>query len=79
MQCDVAVVPHCLNDADFQLLGMSRYRNVRAVELKHESGVEHRVVLDSHRFGDRVEIGFIGRVVTVFSGAGDAPGRSRRG
>ena len=53
-------------------------RQVGAVELQHEAGVDDGAILARHHLGERVEISLVTRIVLVFQVTRDLSGRRRR-
>ena len=60
------------------VLDVPAHGQVGTVHLQHEAGLGHRLVLGLHRLGDRLQVGFLGRVVVVAEEERDHAGRGGR-
>ena len=52
---------------------MAFEREIGAVHLQDQPGAHDGLVLDAKRLGERVEIGFFGRVMLIATRGGDDP------
>ena len=66
-----------VGEAFVEIDHVAQHREVGAIELQHEAGVDDRRVFAPHHVGEREHVSFLARVVFVFQVARDLPGRGR--
>ena len=58
-----------------RVLDVPAHRQIGAVDLQDEAGIDDRLVFLPHRLGDRLEIGLVALVVAVVEEQRDQPRR----
>jgi hypothetical protein len=54
-----------LCEAQLRVLNMASHGEIGAIDLQHDAGIDDAFIFDPHRFGDRMEIAFLVRIVIV--------------